>query len=57
MGVEKNTFKALKENNQRERGFLDPISTLNTRKDFSFKGANAQAKTGDGQRKRNLTFN
>jgi|TARA_B110000285_G_scaffold235408_1_gene316943 hypothetical protein len=56
MGVEKNTFKALKENNQRERGFLDPISTLNTRKDFS-KGANAQAKTGDGQRKRNLTFN
>ena len=57
MGVEQKCFKALKENNFKERGFLDPISTLNTRKDFSSKSAKTQAKTGDGQRKRNLTFN
>ena len=48
MGVEKKCFKALKENNFKERGFLDPISTFNTRKDFSFKAAKTQVKTGDG---------
>lgn len=28
------SYKGLKSNNFKERGFLDPVSTLNTRKDF-----------------------
>ena len=57
MGVEKNTFKALKENNFKDRPFANPISYLNTRKDFNFKGQNTHTKVSDGTKKRNLTFN
>ena len=58
LNVNQSNFKALKENNFKERGFLDPMSTFNTRKDFRVDPKNKQVNSGkDGNRKKNLTFN
>ena len=34
MALNQKTYNSLRLNNEKERGFLDPISTLNTRKEF-----------------------
>jgi hypothetical protein len=59
-----NTFQSLQANNFKERPFIDPVSTLNTRKDFRFnnlnKKTNVAAKPGSQpvkSKKKNLTFN
>jgi len=36
IAMNNNTYNSLKANNFKDRPFLDPISTLNTRKDFHF---------------------
>ena len=63
IALSSNTYNSLKANNFKERPFLDPVSTLNSRKDFHINAMqrNRNTKPGTGgeikQKKKNLTFN
>jgi hypothetical protein len=65
LGMSEKTSASIKSNNFRERGFLDPISSFNNRKDFWVDPKNAKrAKIEKALerenlrgRKQNLTFN
>lgn len=59
LNANERTFQALKANSYKDRGYLDPISTLNTRKDFRVDPKNKKtvSQGKDGNKKKNLTFN